>query len=444
VLCSEKALVAATSLDPVDTSYEDFVALHADRFGAYLRGVLGRAAEGRGGRVAVDDTLQEALLQIYAKWPELQELRDEERDRRLYRYLRDAAGQALRAEHGQLREGSGRPRVIAFDFSAAQVSGVEQSAHERELTSAILGAMVRDLAAAERDRDARAMLDRGILVAGLRALSEREAVLLIAADHLGWDQHQLAERLGMGFAHLRRTLFEARKVFYALVRHAVGLEVEEEERARLAAYLAGELVGKEKREARRHLQHCRACQELQREQRVFGRDALGVLSPLPFIFGAGVLAKRSAIKGATLGGGSGSGLFAQAGAAKATAVVVGLLGIGVGTTAWLARDAELPPQGSLPAPGYVAPPPGMKRTTVATSTPAAHEKAKARRSTRARSRPHRAASSSGQAQKTATQRQQTTQSASSPPPASTPATKPSGAGAGSGGGRGGEFFGEGP
>jgi DNA-directed RNA polymerase specialized sigma24 family protein len=303
VLCSEKALVAATSLDPVEQSYEDFVALHTDRFGAYLRGVLGRAAEGQGGRVAVDDTLQEALLQIYAKWPELQQLRDEERDRRLYRYLRDAAGRALRAEHGQLREGSGRPRVIAFDFTAAQVSGAEQSTHERELTSAILGAMVRDLAAGERDRDARAMLDRGILVAGLRALSEREAVLLIAADHLGWDQHQLAERLGMGFAHLRRTLFEARKVFYALVRHAVGLEVEEEERARLA----GELAGKEKREARRHLRHCRACQELQREQRVFGRDAFGVLSPLPFIFGAGVLVKRSAIQGATRAGSAGDG-----------------------------------------------------------------------------------------------------------------------------------------
>jgi DNA-directed RNA polymerase specialized sigma24 family protein len=433
--------VAATSLDPIDASYEDFVELHADQFGAYLRGVLGNAAEGRGGRVAVDDTLQEALLQIYAKWPELQGLRDEERDRRLYRYLRDAAGQALRVEHGQLREGLGRPRVIAFDFSAAQVSEGEQSAHERELTSAILGAMVRDLAAAERDRDARAMLDRGILVAALRALSEREAVLLIAADHLGWDQHQLAERLGMGFAHLRRTLFEARKVFYALVRHAVGLEVEEEERARLAAYLAGELVGKEKREARRHLQHCRSCQELQREQRVFGRDALGVLSPLPFIFGAGVLVKRSAIKGATLGGGTGSGLFAQAGAAKATAAVVGLLGIGVGTTAWLARDADLPRQGSVSAPAYVAPPAGMKRITVAPSTPTKHKKVTSPRSSRARQKPRRAASSSGSAGQTtttATQGRQTVPNTSSPPPASTPAPKSSGAGAG-----GGEFFGDG-
>lgn len=311
-------MVAATSLDPVDVSYEDFVRLHADRFGGYLRGVLGRQAEGRGGRVAVEDTLQEALLRIYAEWPELQELRDDERDRRLYRCLRDAAGQALRSEHGRPGERSQRPRVVAFDFGSVHVAGDDQSAHERELTAVVLGAMVRDLAAAERDRDGRAMLDRGILVAGLRALTEREAVLLVAVDHLGWDQHQLANRLGMGFADLRRTLFGARKVFYALVRHAVGLEVEEEERARLAAYLAGELVGKEKREARRHLQHCRACQELQREQRVFGRDALGVLSPLPFVFGAGVLVKRSAIKGTTLGGGGGTGLFAQAGAAKAT------------------------------------------------------------------------------------------------------------------------------
>jgi hypothetical protein len=41
------------------------------------------------------------LLQIYEEWPELQDAHDDERDRRLYRCLRDAAGQALRAEHGR-------------------------------------------------------------------------------------------------------------------------------------------------------------------------------------------------------------------------------------------------------------------------------------------------------------------------------------------------------
>lgn len=66
--------MALTTPDPVEGSYEDFVRLHADRFGGYLRGMLGRQAEGRGGRVPVDDTLQEALLQIYEEWPELQDV----------------------------------------------------------------------------------------------------------------------------------------------------------------------------------------------------------------------------------------------------------------------------------------------------------------------------------------------------------------------------------
>jgi hypothetical protein len=37
------------------------------------------------------------------------------------------------------------------------------------------------------------------------------------------------------------------------------MEVDEEDRARLHAYLAGELAGRERRLARRHLLHCQAC-----------------------------------------------------------------------------------------------------------------------------------------------------------------------------------------
>jgi hypothetical protein len=183
--------VALTTPDPVDGSYEDFVRLHADRFGGYLRGVLGRQAEGRGGRVPVDDTLQEALLQIYEEWPELQDVHDDERDRRLYRCLRDAAGQALRAEHGRL---SSPVRIVPFDFDRLGVGEYDElPVRERELAASVLGAMIRDYA--DGERETRAVIDRGILVAGLRALSEREAVLLLSVDYLRWDQHALAERL---------------------------------------------------------------------------------------------------------------------------------------------------------------------------------------------------------------------------------------------------------
>jgi DNA-directed RNA polymerase specialized sigma24 family protein len=366
--------MAATAPTVEGRSYEEFVRMHAERFAAYLRGLLGLQAEGRGGRVAVDDTLQDALLAIYAEWPELQDVRDDERDRRMYRCLRDAAGQALRAELGRRGSAESRPRFVSLD-QVMQSLNDDAPARDRELTASLLGTMVREMAASEAGRDARLTLDRGILIAGLRALSEREAVVLIAVDHLGWEQHQLAERLGLGYSLVRQTLFAARKIFYTVVRHAVGIEVEDEERAQLAAYLRGELKGPEKRAVRRHLQHCAACRDLQREQRVFGRDALGVLAPLPFVFGAQVLVKRSPAKAATVGSGAGTGLLTQPGAAKAGAFVLGLLTFGFGGSAVLAQlDHDHHHRGPA-APGVVAPasaasqPPfgGMRRVAAPSS-----------------------------------------------------------------------------
>jgi DNA-directed RNA polymerase specialized sigma24 family protein len=407
--------VALTTSDPVDGgSYEDFVRLHADRFSGYLRGMLGRQAEGRGGRVPVDDTLQEALLRIYEEWPELQDVDDDERDRRLYRCLRDAAGQALRAEHGRSDRVSAHARIVPFDFDRLGVGEYDDlPLRERELAASVLGAMVRDYA--DGEREARAVIDRGILVAGLRALSEREAVVLLAVDYLRWDHHALAQRLGLGFEAMRKILFEARKVFYALVRHAAGVDADEEERGRLAAYLAGELKGPEKRAARRHLQHCQACQSLQREQAVFGRDALGVLAPLPFLAGAKLLSKRSVVKGSSGTGGAAVGFLAQPGGAKATAIVASVLTVGIGYAAWLARDAESPrpaPGHAMPA-GYSAPPPGMRRVTVATTTASAPAPTKHPAAKR-----HRRKTAS-----TTTQRSSRTTAGSTTPPAA--ASRPS-------------------
>ena len=136
---------------------------------------------------------------------------------------------------------------VAYDFGALEADGESLEPRERELTVAVLGAMVRDLADDLAPAERRVLLDRGVLLAGLRALSESEAVALIAVDRLGWEQRELADRLGVEFGRLRETLFNARKLFYGVVRHAVGVEVDEEERARLHAYQAGELVGRERR-----------------------------------------------------------------------------------------------------------------------------------------------------------------------------------------------------
>ena len=361
----------------VDEGYEAFFRAHADEFASILAGVLGSEADTRGGRAGVADALQEAMLRILGEWGELEEAGRDERARRLYRCLRDAAGEALRREHGRRDARRRRPRVVAYDFGALEADGESLAPRERELTVAVLGAMVRDLADDLAPSERRVLLDRGVLLAGLRALSESEAVALIAVDRLGWEQRELADRLGVEFGRLRETLFNARRLFYGVVRHAAGVEVDEEERARLHAYQAGELVGRERRLARRHLLHCQACQALVREQQRFTEGAQQLLAPLPFVLGGQVLAKPSAIKGATVAATpAATGLFGQAGAAKALAATVALLGGGVGVDAWLSLNAREKPVGAIAA----LPSPSRLVTRMTADHSAAPQLARAKRS----------------------------------------------------------------
>lgn len=364
-------------------SYEQVVEAYDEQFRRYLARVLDRQAEGHGGRIGVEDTLQEGLLRILQRWPDLQHLDDEERDRRLYRCLRDAAVSALRGEYGQRAPKRDRPRLIAYDFGSLEHAGDDDlPPQERELTAAVLGSMVLSVVEGQRGSEARAMLSRATLVAGLRALTEREAVVLIAVDHLGWDQHQLADRLHTDFEALRKMLFLARRIFYTLVRHATGVEVEEEERARLAAYRAGELAGAERRAVARHVKHCAACQALDAERRILGQNAVHVLGGLPFVLGSGVLARTRAPRRVLLV--HGSRLFTQAGSAKAAAIVTSILGLGGGAAATLAALSDHP--GPTPASSHTtsatrrpAPTPaGMERIEMRTtsSPPASRHRAK--------------------------------------------------------------------
>jgi DNA-directed RNA polymerase specialized sigma24 family protein len=421
--------------DELADSYEEFVAAHIDQFRGYLQRVLDRQVEGRGGRISVDDTLQDALLGIYERWPDFQGLGEDERDRRLYRCLRDAAGRALREEYGEHTRRSPRARFVAYDFASVEESGDDRPLAERELTAAVLGSMVHDMAELERGRDARAMLSRGVLVAGLRALSDQEAVVLIAVDHFGWDQHQLAERLGTNYEALRNRLFVARKIFYTLVRHSSGIEVDEEERARLVAYRAGELKGAERRAVGRHLKHCVQCQALDAERTSFAGKAAAVLAPLPYLAGAHVLVRRSATKAVAGFGGTGAGLFGQAGAAKAAAVVMGLLGLGGGLTATLAALTDQPHH-QHPAPlvtpasvttHAIAAPGGMRR--IATPAPSTPHRAKTRHATRRhqhRSTPTRTTTTTSQPPPSSSTRTQATPPAPMASPTTTTSSSRSG------------------
>lgn len=412
--------------------YDEFVDLHAEQFTRYLRRLLDRKAEGRGGRVGVEDTLQEALVGIYRRWPELERLEDDERDRRLYRCLRSAAVDALRREYGARERSAPRPQLIAYDFAALDTHDDDRPVRERELTAAVLGGMARDVA--EGDASG-VVLGRAVLMAGLRALSEREAVAVIAVDHLGWDQQALAEHLGVGYSTLRETLYVARKLLSMTIRHATEVEVSDEEQAQLSALRAGELKGAERRLVARHLGHCSACQALDAQQRAFGHGAAQLLVPLPFVSGAGALVKRSVVK--TAPAPAASGLFAQPGAAKVAAAVMGLLVSGGLASAILAARAEH--QGHRHArPVATAtvgfpPPGGMRRIEPPAATGPAHHHKRTKHTTTK----HRHAASTrlqhttttSQQTTTATQQPTTTtqQTATTPPTHSTPPPSSSGA-----------------
>lgn len=394
--------------DPLD--YDEFVDRHAEQFSRYLRRLLDRSAEGRGGRVGVEDTLQEALVSIYRRWPELELLEDDERDRRLYRCLRSAAVDAIRREYGARNRATPRAQLIAYNFAELDSHDDDRPVREREMTAAVLGGMARDIATGDGSG---VVLGRAVLMAGLRALSEREAVVVIAVDHLGWDQQRLADHLGVGYSTLRETLYVARKLLSMTIRHAAEVEVSEEEQAQLSAFRAGELKGSERRVVARHLARCPACQALDAQRRAFGHGAAQLLAPLPFVTGASALVKRSVVK--TAPAPVASGLFAQPGAAKVTAAVMGLLMTGGLASAILAARSEH--QGHHHAPAVVMPtagfppPSGMRRINppVPHAAPRHRKRAVRRRSNASVQRPHTTTT-------TAAPQATTTTQATTPPP----------------------------
>jgi DNA-directed RNA polymerase specialized sigma24 family protein len=435
--------------DAAAESYEELVVACAEQFTRYLRRLLDRSAEGRGGRVGVEDTLQDALVRIYDRWPELSGLPEGERERIMYRCLRDAAARALRQEYGSRQRSAPRPRQIAYDFAALEVGDEERPVRERELTAAVLGGMVRELAG---DDASAPVLGRAVLLAGLRALTEHEAVVVIAVDHLGWDQERLAEHLGVGFSTMRRTLRVGRTLLAMTIRHAAGIEVDDHEQAQLAAFRAGELKGADRGAVARHLRSCRACQTLDAQRQGFGHGAVQVLVPLPVLAAGEVLVKGSVIKsvpagGASGGGGGGVGLFAQPGAAKVTAAVMSLLIAGGGTAAVLAAISQR--HGHQPRPlavttttasGGFPPPGGMRR--IDPPPVAHHQPAKPHRKHRATSKKKKSAPSPAAGARGATTPQTATtpQATATAPPASQNRTPSTSSGSSTPSGSSCEFF----
>jgi len=327
-------------------SFDELYAANVAGFRRYLRGRL--SSEGSP-VIDPEDALQEAMADAFARWQEVESAPPGERERRLYRLVRDAASEALRKEYGR-RDRPQRPGTVLFDFGSLDSDDEDLEPRDRDLTVTILGQLARDLAESVEDQvERRVLLDRAILLAGLRALTEREIVVLVAVERRGWDQVALARELDLSVEQVYASLFMARKLFYGLLRHAVGVELDEEERGRLHAFLDGTLRGRDKRLTSRHIRHCQACQALIRQEKGFTERARHVLSPLPFLLAAGALTGK-VIKSTTAAAGAGAasatsaaagtarGLLSQAGAAKALAATFAILGVGVAAAGWLSFE----------------------------------------------------------------------------------------------------------
>jgi len=366
-------------------SFDELYAANVAGFRRYLRGRL--SSEGSP-VIDPEDALQEAMADAFARWQEVESAPPGERERRLYRLVRDAASEALRKEYGR-RDRPQRPGTVLFDFGSLDSDDEDLEPRDRDLTVTILGQLARDLAESVEDQvERRVLLDRAILLAGLRALTEREIVVLVAVERRGWDQVALARELDLSVEQVYASLFMARKLFYGLLRHAVGIEVDEEERASLHAFLDGTLRGRDKRLTSRHIRHCQACQALIRQEKGFTERAHHVLSPLPFLLAAGALTGK-VIKSTTAAAGAGAasatnaaagatrGLLSQAGAAKALAATFAILGVGVGVAGWLSIEkAPRPAVGDAPVAAGASSTLNVASPGPALRKPAASKKAK--------------------------------------------------------------------
>ncbi len=443
--------MGAVSSSELDRAFESFYLENVRDFERYLVGKLGGDAEGRGGRVGVEDALQAGVIRMLKEWPALHEADKHERAERAYRCLKSAAIDALRTVHG--RHGRGGKRnwaTVSHDFTAdARGDDEDVPFRDRRMQASVDGAMVHE--SCEGAREERAMVTRAVLLAGLGALTPREVIVLVAVEGQDRDQKELAAELGVDPGTVYESLHVARKLFYAIVQHAIGIEIEDEELARLYALQDGRLGGREKRLARRHLTHCAPCQALCRERRVFAANGQRVILALPFLFGTQALATKASAKAgasASAAAQAGKGLFAPAGAKKALASALSLLVMGFGTGAYLAVVKQPRP---LPAAaGHV--PVGsldVRSLGMAISAPATHttpqKKATPTRRNHTMAAHHKSSSSSNPSQSSS--------NAAASPPASTPFTptgttsppaqsfpSPSPASSGSGGSTQGEFF----
>jgi RNA polymerase sigma factor (sigma-70 family) len=320
-------------------NFEAFVQQHAGLLRNYMAGQVA------GSNVNAEDALQEGLVRIWREW-EGWPGDHEEQLRYAQRALRCAAVDAIRREHG--RDGA-RPQTLSVDFQLAEAGGGIDNGHISDPALAALGLALAEQAAEQRDDER--FVERGVLVGALVALKplERRVVWELAREQRSYKE--VATELGITPMKVRDVFFEARALLRTLIAHADGSNISRAERAQLFDLLDGELKGREKRIAQRHLDSCEACQRLAAIERNVTTAGAHVFLPLPMVLmgvwhaGKGAGASFAPVAPASFVTGAGKGLVGMIAMSTGAKVAVGLTTVtlvGSGTVAAVLSKPDQP------------------------------------------------------------------------------------------------------
>lgn len=255
------------------------------------------------GRADVDDSLQQAYLRLineYERWPERQSAA--ERAAYAYRTIHFAAKDAIRQAAGR-SDRAPRPREVPVDFSHDARESAEGWAADP--TQLLAQQLLVDLAGRHPGDDEH--LDRALYVAALGALEPLEHQIVTQTRVAGYDNKELANRLGLSHQQVRTLNSEARQLLMSLLACARGRDIREAQELDLFAYLEGRKLSRQQRRlVKRHLQHCDNCQQIAALHSDLDRVAAGLALPLPLLAAipgglAGLLNGTHANSGAPLG-----------------------------------------------------------------------------------------------------------------------------------------------
>ena len=219
--------------------------------------------------------------------------------------LKVAAVDAIRARYGRNMT---RPREYPVNFADLDRCVPAEPSSQAIVRELGLAIARESLERRPEHRD----IERSVLVAAFAALTdfERRVLFMTARGDNGARSHATS---ACATSWCARRSMRSRRLMRSLIEHADAGKVSADEARRLWNLRDGDLSGRPKREAQRHLDHCTTCKRLAGVEDAVSSAGVRVFLPLP---AAIALATKglaaSATSGATTGAGSAAPATARA------------------------------------------------------------------------------------------------------------------------------------